>query len=96
MDLKPEKLYSPDFSLFFDIIAIPSKVFCISIDEFLDVYGIPHQFLLFDNILLQGLSLVLIHLVSNLRAHCFTVDFVIIYAPYHTHSHVNFTTQNIS
>ncbi len=83
MDLKPKKLYSPGSNLLFDIITTPLQAFFVLSDEFLDAYGIPHQVLLFDDLLLQGSSIVLVPHCLNLCTHQFTVDFVITFsAPY--------------
>ncbi len=51
---------------------------------FVDASGIPHWVLLFDNLLLWGLSLVLVCLVLNLHTHWFIVDFVITFCTSYT------------
>ncbi len=71
MDLKPKKLYSPGFNLLFDIIAVSSEAFFISIDEFVHACSIPHELHLFDGLLLR---VVLVHPALNLCTHCFTVS----------------------
>ncbi len=40
-DLKPQKFYSPGYNLLFEIIAIPSEAFFVSINEYVDACGIP-------------------------------------------------------
>ncbi len=50
MDLKPKKLYSPRYNLLFNIIAIPSEAFFVSIKEFVDAHSIPCWVLLFEKI----------------------------------------------
>ncbi len=62
MDLKPKKIYFLGYNLLFDIIGILGEAFFISIDEFVDDCSIPHWLLLFDSLLLWGLSLVLVPL----------------------------------
>ncbi len=50
MDLKPKRLYSPDYNLLFDIIAISGEAFFVLIYEFIDACGIQCQVLLFDGL----------------------------------------------
>ncbi len=71
MDLKPKTLYSSGYDLLFDIIAIPSEAFFVSINEFADACGIPHQVLRFDGLPLQGLSVIPIHPAMNLCTYHF-------------------------
>ncbi len=75
----PKKLYFPGV----DIVAIPSREFFISIDEFVDAYSIPHR-VLFDGVPLRGLSFIFIRPTLNLYSHQFTVDFVITFCALYT------------
>ncbi len=86
MDLKQKELYPPGYNLLFNVIAIPSKAFFISIDEFVDACGMPHWVLLFDGLPLWGSLLILICPALNFCTPQFTVDFVVtFYVPYTKH-----------
>ncbi len=75
MGLKPKKLYSPGYNLLFDLITISSQAFFVSINEFVDASPIPCWAILFNGLLLQGLSLILVCPTLSLYTHQFTVDF---------------------
>ncbi len=76
MDFKPKNLYSLGYNILFDIIAIPSEAFFISIAGFVDACGIPCRVLLFICLVLQSLLLVLLSPALNRCTHQFAVDFV--------------------
>ncbi len=93
--LKQENFIFQAITYFSILIAQPSKVFFISIADFVVACSLPRQFLLIDIIPLQYSSLILVYPTLNLRTHRFTIDFLIAFHTlHHAHSRVKFTTCN--
>ncbi len=86
MELKAKQLHSPGYSLLFDIIAIPNEAFFISIDEFVDLCGIPCQVFFFNDLYTAACFEVRtsVHPILNLCTYWFTADFAISFSMLYT------------
>ncbi len=95
--LNQKNFKSPDYNILFNMIAIFSEAFFVSISEFVDACGIPGQVLLFWQS--TASMFVTCTCLSHLEfpypmVHSWSCNNILC-ASRHAHSHLNFTTQNI-